>query len=248
MVIRIGAHELSPEVAFSPEGGASLRDYLRLPPVHYTLLELPLGARLSRDDGCVGTDAEADVAASRFLLRAPPLRVLSLLLVPTVRVAAAVGPDAVVLRVVSATLEGSLAAALAGRFRLTGATTFAASGCGRRVASRTSLLLRVRPPPPFSSLPAAALRRVGEAAVGAMSAALQRVFVAALARDYARWAEAAGGGGGGGGGAGRGAGLVGAAGGGGREEEHQEDEASGGEDERGEGGGAERAGSGGRPV
>jgi hypothetical protein len=57
------------------------------------------------------------------------------------------------------------------------------------ICSVTDLRVGVDPPPPFSRISARVLTRVGNAVLGAVCAQLQRVFVKALAADYARWAR-----------------------------------------------------------
>jgi hypothetical protein len=182
-----------PRAARPPDAGCSLGAYMALPVSHYTLLPLPLGATLAR---VPATD-------SLFALTIPRVALFGLVVQPTIFVSVAVVPasDAaragpcVLIEAADARVDGDWATRLGlnALFEIYGTTrfTFAEEGRdagGDAITSVTDLRIGVDPPPPFSRIKTSILERVGDAVLGAVCAQLQRVFVRALAADYARWA------------------------------------------------------------
>jgi len=161
-----------------------LHCYMTLPVEHYTLLPLPLGATLQR------VETEKDL----FALSIPRVRFFNLTVKPTITVSVRVVSDdeadsAVVITVVRSRVDGDWADRLRLNqlFEIWGTTHFTWR-TGSRIDSVTDLRVGIDPPPPFSRIPSGVLVRVGNAVLNAVCFQLQRVFLAALAVDYKRWA------------------------------------------------------------
>lgn len=166
---------------------------------HYTLLSLPLGARLQRAELNAETFVEDAASSDLFQLTVPPLRFFSLEVEPTVFVRVRVEADRVCLSVAGARVDGAFAESLNlnERFCLTGETFFTADGIvdggeHQSIVAETTLWLSIDPPPPFSRLPARLLHAVGQGVVCRVLVLLQRVFLAALAEDFRKWAASGG--------------------------------------------------------
>jgi|APGre2960657444_1045066.scaffolds.fasta_scaffold00100_18 hypothetical protein len=168
--------------------GCSLSAYMQLPCTHYTLMPLPLGATLTRV-------AETE---SLFALSIPRVQLFNLAVKPTIRVcvsvASGLSQPCVLIRVVDSRVDGAWAEQLKlnERFEIWGTTQLTTSESGDSIVSVTDLRVGVDPPPPFSALPRRLLVQVGNAVLNAVCAALQRVFIRALAADYRAWATDAG--------------------------------------------------------
>ncbi len=192
-----------PKAATPVDAGCELGAYMSLPVSAYTLLPLPLGAKLSR---APALDTQDD--GSLFALTIPRVQLFSLVVAPTIFVAVAVVPpgDArggpcVLIRAADARVDGAWADQLGlnALFEIYGTTRFTWTGddapadgaapAKPAICSVTDLRVGVDPPPPFSRISGRVLTRVGNAVLGAVCAQLQRVFVKALAADYARWAR-----------------------------------------------------------
>ena len=160
---------------------------MTLPVSHYVLLPLPLGATLRRVDG----------SASLFALVIPRVQLFSLVVQPTivvdVRVVDDAQPPCVRITAHDSRVDGAWAEQLGlnARFEIYGTTrfTWGPDARGRdAIVSVTDLRVGVDPPLPFSRIAPSVLTAVGDAVLGAVCTQLQRVFVRALAADYARWA------------------------------------------------------------
>ena len=157
-----------------------LADYLALPPTHYTLLALPLGATLTR----------VEESERLFALTIPAVTLFTLTVKPTITVsvdvAAPPAPPNVLIEVLDARVDGAWSDQLGlnERFEIYGTTVIKLGGPdGESIDSLTDLRVGVDPPPPFSLLPIGLLTRVGNAVLNGVCGTLQRVFVRALARD-----------------------------------------------------------------
>jgi hypothetical protein len=154
---------------------------------HYTLLPLPLGAKLCRLWG-----KQADTSVPSFALVIPSVVLLNLDVRPTISVSVDVCPAAqprVVISVLRSRVEGRLVESLGlnERFLIWGATRLTWPS-DEAMDSETEVFVGIDPPAPFSLLPPALLERVGNAVLNAVCDRLQRVFMRSLGEDYARWA------------------------------------------------------------
>lgn len=158
----------------------TLSDYLALPPTHYTLLALPLGATLTR----------VEESERLFALTIPAVTLFSLTVKPTITVSVDVAPPpappSVRIAVLDARVDGAWSDQLGlnEKFEIYGTTLIQLGGPdGQSIDSVTDLRVGVDPPPPFSLLPATLLVRVGNAVLNGVCGTLQKVFIRALAAD-----------------------------------------------------------------